>query len=269
MPKWKQVSGDISWASYGVVLAKKGNREVELVRIEPWLEHDSSAIPSHGLYIVEHTTVDFDDMGTNLVEVKVAMSSVGIDEKEYKKLDPVYKADIIANHYGYEDSLSANNLLKALPAKPNEIEFLAGKETEESVKEANDEMRREALQKVFETRLTAGVMPDEDALKFAFGDDEFEAQLKGEDAEAYKYAMEMAGLYGGSNLSLTLPQFKKVINALWNAPLGEELSGKKLTKAKQILRLAGDDVEKEADRLGEIAQSLASSMMETLGFDWV
>jgi len=60
-------------------------------------------------------------------------------------------------------------------------------------------MRFEALQANFDTHLTAGEMPPDEALAFALAGQPFEMDLKGQDAMAFEYAMAAAGMSGSTD----------------------------------------------------------------------
>jgi hypothetical protein len=287
MGKWKQVSGDVNWASHGVVLARlnKNSRDVDLVRIEPWIEHDSSAIPTHGLYIVSRGTFDYRDMGVDKKNVQGALRSSGMDEDEYKKLPPEHKAEVIASYEGYGgEEYSTSDLLDALPAKPGEIEFWHGKATEESVRKEEDSMRREALDKCFDTRFEIGEMPDKKAMEFAWGRDEaWEFHLDENERVGLGYAklfheIDDSGFNDKSGKWTIdeLASFTKIVKALAQAPRGKDV--KNLTKVWGYLGKPdfGDvdsaeekeRLEESADEMSESAQELAVSLMDHLGFSW-
>ena len=143
MSKWKQVSGDMDFSGVGCVLAKtdKKRGSVELTRITPWLEMDSAALKEgYGFWDVSTTTIDYSDMGVDQPDVTSALSFVGMDAAEYKKLDPAYKAEIIASASGYGDSRSTNDFADALPAPIGEIEFWSGSASKKDIKSINDSM---------------------------------------------------------------------------------------------------------------------------------
>jgi hypothetical protein len=293
MAKWKQISGDVNWADYGVVLAKddKDQKSVELVRIEPWIEHDSSAIKTHGLYVVEGRSVDYGDMGVDEDDVKSAIESTGMDEREYKKLSPAHKAEIIASYNGYGgysgDERSTNNLLGALPDKPENIEFWHGKETEDSVKEANREMRKAGLEKAFDTRLDFGEVPEKKALDFAWGDEEnITFEIDDNEASGLGYAKLFAhslnALVGFDPRTnrLTIDNakdFALAVEKLAKAPKGEGMGSGDLFKVKHYLghpeNIGEGEEETEhlremATEMAESAHELAINLMGQLGFDW-
>src|SRR5512142_1671176 len=123
MGGWKQISGDMSWERHGVVLGKLDARarQVELVRITPWLEHDHEAAVSHGLYLVDSTTVDLEEVTIEQPGVREALRSVGMDVADFEALEPEYKAEVLASYRGYEDSRSEDSLAKALPGPVKDI----------------------------------------------------------------------------------------------------------------------------------------------------
>jgi hypothetical protein len=83
----------------------------------------------------------------------------------------------------------------------------------------------------------------------------------------------MAGIkkYDASHVVIKdVDNFKKVVAALWQAPRGDELDEKLAKKAADVLNVDDDDeLREQADSLAEEAQSLASSMMEVLGIEWI
>lgn len=269
MGGWKQVSGDMIWERHGVVLAKLDTpaRQVELVRITPWIEHDSEAAVSHGLYLVDSTTVDFEDLGPENSDVVDAVSSVEMDAADYAALDPEHKAELLSYYRGYEDSRSVDELDEALPGPVDEIEFWGGKETKEKLAEYDHDLRRECLEANFKTRMTSGVMPSEDALTFALGDSEFSMELKGQDALAFNYATIVADVSGDT---YSPAAFATTVQALANAPSPTDLE----SQSGQVGRILAEweehygDPSDEDDGIANAAMNLASSMMENLGFDW-
>ena len=291
MGKWKQVGGDMDWAGVGCVLAKddKTYKQVELVRIEPWMEHDSSAIPTHGLYCRDATTVDYDDMAVDKPNVKSALRSVGMNEDEYEQLEPVYKAEIIASVHGYDESESTSDLAGALPVKDadiDEIEFFHGrKENLDKVKAAEDDMRREALDKCFKTSLDFGKMPGKKALDFAWGEGTRFFKIDDDEKAGLGYAKLYARIddsrvdYRSGNWAIaSADDFKEIVEALASAPTGEKFSHHDRAKMMHYLghpEGLGEDRDEENERLSEMAtegaesaHQLATSMMENLGFSW-
>lgn len=275
MSKWKQISGDVNWSDYGGIFAKvnKEHGSVDLVRIEPWIEHDSSAIPTHGLYVVDDGVFYYDDLGADKKNVLSAMKSMGMDVDEYKKLEPEYKAEILASYEGYGgESRSTSDLMNALPDKPENIEFWHGKETEESIRAANQEMRRAALDKLYDTSFDFGEMPDAEALNFAFGDESFEIDLDDNERAGFDYAMFVSGMKYKRNGNLVLDNlddFKKVVTVLAEAPDGSELdlSERELERYRGY-GLTQEEVEEGANEQSGNARELAVKMMEALGFTW-
>jgi hypothetical protein len=270
MGGWKQIGGDMSWERHGVVLGKLDPkaRQVELVRITPWLEHDHEAAVSHGLYLVDSTTLDIDDLGIDQPNVREAMRSSGIDAAEFDALEPEYKAELLASYQGYEDSRSVNALAKALPAPVKDVAFWGGQESESNLAEYDRELRRESLEANFETRMTFGVMPADEAITFALGDGPFTMDLKGEDELAFEYATAAAGVSGDVD---TAESFIETVKALAEAPLPSELDGAGPSVTKVISRWENryGDPSDDDSGIANAAQSLASAMLDTLGFEWV
>jgi hypothetical protein len=278
--KWKQIGGDMTWENHGGVFARDDGRGVDIVRVDSWAELDSSAIPTHGLYNSQEDYFDYDDLAEGILpgalpkNVKDALRSSGMDEEEYAKLEPVHKAEVLASYQGYGgDDKSSNDLLELLPDDPENIEFWGGKETKEKVRGYNDDARRDAVRDHFKSRMSWGEWPSKKTFDFAFGDDDFEMKLSDDDTSAFGYAMAMAGIKKhGPDLSLDKEDFKKVVEALAKAPGGEDLVPATMNKLKHYLGHQIDDEEqlKEmAEEMAEGARSLASSMMETLGIEWV
>lgn len=192
MGKWKQVSGDMSFDSVGCVLAKdnKKARSVDLVKIDPWLELDSSALrDGYGFWCVDTTTIDYEDMGVDRADVKSALSYVGMSPAEYKKLAPSYKAEIIASASGYGDSTSTSNYADALPAPIGEIEFWSGPGSKYDINTINDEMRFAVVSKLYGNEFDEDTLPDSDILELAFGDRPRTFKLNDDEAQAIRYAV--------------------------------------------------------------------------------
>jgi hypothetical protein len=270
MSGWRQIGGDMSWERHGVVLAKLDakSRQVELVRITPWLEHDAAAAVSEGLYLVDSTTVDVDDLGIDDPDVRKAMRTAGIDSAEFEALVPEFKAEILASYRGLEDGRTVNTLAAALPGPAEEIAFWSGRETTAKLADYDRELRREALEANFETRMRFGAMPNRQALAFALGDEPFALDLKGADALAFKYAIAVAGIDGSVD---TTDLFLETVKALAESLPPTELVDRDPSIEELIGRWAelyGDPSDDDSG-IASTAQSLASAMLETLGFEWV
>lgn len=288
MSKWKQISGDMTWEKYGVLLAKVDGGSVELVRIDPWAEHDHDAQLTHGLYLVDEGSFDEDDLNVLMNHKKIASAcqSVGMDLEEYQKLPIEAKAEVMAGWGGLGgDSKSTNNLLEALPDKPENIEFWGGKETTEKVEQYGYDERREAVQHHFDERLDFGEMPSDKALEFAIGDDGYTFEL-GDDN--WKAGLGYAALFSKildpnrgakerSSISMDdAAQFTKIIEALVKAPTGEGATQNDMHKARKFFGLDvsydvkkdEEDVQRLMTEASESARELATAMMEGIGFDW-
>lgn len=270
MGKWKQVSGDMTWERHGAVLAmvEPGARQVQLVRIEPWIEHDREAAVTHGLYLVDEKTVDYDDLSVESRQTKGAIDSVGMDVAEYKKLSPAHKAEALASYEGYEDSRSVNSLADALPAPVEEIEFWGGKETADKLAAYDEELRREVLDANFDTRLNFGDIPEMEALEFALGGEGLEMDLKGQDALAFEYAMLVAGTSGDTGSAETVAE---TLQALAAAPRPGDLEEVPQDAAESVKRWADryGDPDDDEEGIAASAASVASSMVSVIGFEWV
>jgi hypothetical protein len=273
MSKWKQIGGDITWEKYGVVLAESdpAARQVRLVRIVPWMEHDREAAVTHGLYLVDEKTVDIDDLGLDRRNVREAIRSAGLGADEWRDLAPEYQAEIVAAHEGYEESRSVDRLVEALPARPEEIDFQGQKETTEALKSYDEEMRREALEANFDTRLSFGKIPPLDAVTFALGGEAFEMNLEGRDALAFEYATNVAGVSGDVS---SPDSFVETIKALAEAPHPEDLDDPTDSRIEEILgqweaRYGDADDEEEEEGIADAAGRIASDMLGAIGFQWV
>jgi hypothetical protein len=294
MAKWKQIWGDVNWDKYGCLLAKvdPSSRSVDLVRIEPWLEYDSSAIRTHGLWFVDEGTIDYEDMGTDREDVQGAIRSNGIDENEYKKFPPEGKAQVIASYQGLGgDSRSVSDLRKALPDKPENITFWHGKETEESIQALNQEMRMEALDKIFDTSGRFPDQPEMDALEFMLGDDEWEFKLDDNAMAGLGYAQ----IFGApavdldkkhNKLTIRSPkEFAALVKSLSEAPAADNLKASHHALARYLgwtgpgpVRTpdeARDDDRSDSEALDDAANELAESaheaaenLLSEIGFSW-
>ena len=268
MSKWRQVGGDMTWERHGLVLAKVDGGYVELVRVLPWLEHDAEAAVSHGLYLVDSASVpieDLDDAG----RVAGALRSLGMSVEEYEELQPEYKAQALVDYDGYEDSRSVDRLAEALPVRPEEIEFWGGKETAAKLAEYDDETRRESLEANFDTRFSFGEMPSPEALAFALGGEGLDIELKGEDALAFEYATQLAGVPGATG---DAEEFAETVKALAAAPDPAALDEDGLAQVADVLsaweRRYGDPSDEERG-IVQAAAGLASSLLASIGFEWV
>lgn len=242
MGKWKQVSGDMDFSGVGCVLAKDSprSRSVNIVRIEPWLEMDSSALrQGYGFWDVSTTTIDYEDMGVDNETVQGALDSIGMDAKEYKKLEPPYKAEIIASYSGYGgESSSTSDYAEALPVPIGEIEFYRGK-TKESIDEINDSMRHEVAYKLYGDKFDSDKLPDDDALELAFGDKPRTFDLTEDEAQAVRYALAVASgtyswIFPKAKLDTTIKVKDKtammeLLVALRDAPDSSDLPPHKIT----------------------------------------
>lgn len=195
MSNWKQVSGDMDFSGVGCVLAMtdKKRGSVELVRITPWLEMDSSALKEgYDFWDVSTTTVDYSDMGVDKPDVKSALSYVDMNPAEYKKLDPAYKAEIIASASGYGDSRSTSDYADALPAPIDQITFWSGSASKKDIKSINDEMRFAVVSMLYGGDYRDDRIPDADILKLAFGEEPKTIELNEDETQAVRYALAVA-----------------------------------------------------------------------------
>lgn len=269
MAGWRQVGGDMTWERHGAVLAKIDGGWVELVRIVPWLEHDHEAAVSHGLYLVDSASVAVDDLADDR-NIDAALRSLGMLREEYDELSPEYKAQALVDYAGYDDSRSVDALADALPARAEDIEFWHGRETAEKLDEYDRELRRESLEANFEARLSFGELPSMDALAFALGAEDFDMDLKGSDDLAFQYATTVAGVSGRTD---TPEAFADTIRALAEAPRPADLDGGDRSREVERLVEAWDDrygdPDDEDGGIAEAARSVASSMLQVIGFEWV
>lgn len=243
MGKWKQVSGDMDFDGVGCVLAKdnKRSRSVDLVRIDPWLELDSSALrDGYGFWSIDTTTIDYEDMGVDKTNVKDALRSVGMDVAEYKKLEPVYKAEIIASYSGYSDSTSTSDYADALPAPIAEIEFWSGPGSKYDIATINDEMRFAVISKLYGGDFDEDELPDSDILEMAFGDHPRTFDLDDDEAQAIRYAI---AVFNGSN---TWPKPSPSDNKL------TVKDSETMLKLLEMLKAAPDSADMPAKDIGQL-----------------
>jgi hypothetical protein len=270
--RWRQIAGDVTWESHGVVLARNNPaaRQVHLVRIDPWMEHDREAAVSHGLYLVDAVTFDHDDLGLDRPDVRGAIAYVGVNAAEYETLDPEHRAEILASYAGYEESSSVDRLIDALPVAPGEIAFWGGTETEEKLASYDADMRREALAANFDTRLTFGELPPHEALAFALGAEPLTLELQGQDAIAFEYAVMAAGVPGRTD---SAEDVAATVRALAGAPPPADQDSEAMDPRLERILTAwegryGDPMDEE-NGITAVAASLASSMMSAIGFEWI
>ena len=245
MSKWKQVAGDISFDSVGCVLAKNQpqSRCIDLVRITPWLEMDTDALfNGYGFWDVATTSIDYDDLLSSNKGIKSAMSVVGISLAEYEKLEPAYKAEILASASGYENSRSTNDFAETLPAPIDEIEFWSGKASSKDIEQINDSMRREVVTKLYDGKYSAKRLPDGQVLKLAFGDTPRTFEIFEDEAQAVRYALAVAQntlSWSASKETDTKLQvansdeFRILLEALRDAPDSSKLPAEAITKLQK------------------------------------
>jgi hypothetical protein len=283
MGKWKQVSGDMSFDSVGCTIAKVSPkyRQVELVKITPWLELDSSALKEgYGFWDVEETTIDYDDLSVKRDDVLSAIQSAGMSIEEYKKLDPAGKAVVITDHSGFDsDSRSTNDFADALPVGINEIEWWH--KGDYDIESINSEMRYAVTNKVYGGDFRDEV-PDDEALELAMGDEEATAELTDDEAQALRYALAVSsGKYtwpksSNPDKNIKIPNIeamKKLLDALFNAPESASLEADKLAKLfgayNESFDLDWEDKREQAnymiDEDAKAAHELGNSIIQRLG----
>jgi hypothetical protein len=287
MSKWKQVSGDMDFAGTGCVLAKTDtkSRYVELVKIEPWLELDSSALrEGYGFWDVSTTDIHYSDMGVDKSNVKGALSSIGMDEAEYKKLAPACKAEIIASYAGYGDSNSTFDFAEALPAPINEIEFWSGSASKKDIESINDSMRREVVSKLYGGKFRNSKLPEADVLEMAFGKGKRTFEVNEDQAQAIRYALAVAnGMYSWSfpkaklDTTITLKDsaaMLEFLEALRDAPGSKDLPPHKITSLQgsyeRSFELDWEDKQEQLaymiDEDAKAAHELIEDLLGELGF---
>ncbi len=283
--KWQQVSGDMSFDSHGLVLAKDEDSYVELVKIDPWLELDSSALSQgYGFWDVSTTTIDHNRMGLDDPDVKDAVKSVGMDPEEYEKLAPIYKAEIIASYGGYDDSRSSSDYADALPVPIEEIEFWAGPGSKFNVEDINDEMRYAVVNKIYGGDFNEDDLPDDEALELAWGDDSPRAfEITEDQAQAVRYAIAIAqSTYDWpapktDDTKLVVPgraNFAQLLEFLRDAPDSANLPAETITRLQAAYEgsfdLDWEDKREQAcymiDEDAKEAKNLIKDLLSTLGF---
>lgn len=281
--EWRQISGDMDWAKYGCTLARVpvGGLYVELVKITPWVELDSSAVKDYGLYNVQSDDLavsDLEDLSDS--RVKSAIRSAGMSAEEYGELSVMGKAETFAETHGFGHDSSTSSLLDALPMRPDHIHFWAGPETKESVLKAELEMRRECVEHVTETSLRNMQVPKRKDLEFVTGGHPFEVALRENDAAGLGYAaLFEPGLKRwerqakeGDRLSFAgVDNLMSLIGGLAVAPRGERLTAPDLRKVRKYLGSEGTDdeeVREQATELAESSDGLLEEVLACLGFSW-
>jgi hypothetical protein len=284
MSQWKQVSGDMSFDSHGLVLAKDEGSYVDLVKIDPWLELDSSSLSEgYGFWCVDSTTIDKDDMGLNGRDVKEAIRSVGMDPEEYEKLEPIYKAEIIASYSGYDDSRSTSDYADALPAPIEEIEFWSGPGSKFDVASINDEMRMAVVYKLYGGDFDEDDLPDDEALELAWGDGPRTFDLDDDQAQALRYAYAVtSGSYDwqpprDDDRKLVIADamaFKRLLETLQAAPDSADQPATAITKLQAAYQGSFDlDWEDKREQTAYLidedakeAKNLIKELLSRLGF---
>lgn len=283
--KWYQVSGDMSFDSHGLVLAKDEGTYVELVKIDPWLEMDSSALSDgYGFWSVDTTTVDYDDMDPKNEDVQSALEFVGMKPEEYAALHPIYKAQISMEGRSYDDSRSTSDYADALPAPIEEIEFWAGSGDKFNVASINDEMRMAVVNKVYGGDFDEDDLPDEDALEMAWGEDGPRTfEITEDQAQAVRYALAMAhNTYDwpapkADDTKLVVPgkaNFQQLLEYLRDAPDSSDLPAETITRLQAAyegsFNLDWEDKREQTaymiDEDAKEAKNLINDLLSALGF---
>jgi len=282
--KWQQVSGDMSFDSHGLVLGKDEGSYVELVKIDPWLEMDSAALrDGYGFWDVSTTSIDKDDMGIDRDDVKSAMSYVGMKPEEYEQLAPLYKAEIIANASGYEDSRSTSDYADALPAPIEEIEFWGGPGSKYNVASINDEMRMAVVNKLYGGDFDEDDLPDDEALELAWGDDEPRTfEISEDQAQAVRYAVAVAQntydwpapKHDDTKLIVGKANFQQLLEFLKAAPESADLPAETITRLQAAyedsFKLDWENKREQVaymiDEDAKEAKNLIKDLLSTLGF---
>ncbi|MDX2116265.1 MAG: hypothetical protein SFZ24_11700, partial [Planctomycetota bacterium] len=131
------------------------------------------------------------------------------------------------------------------------------------------ETRRESLEANFDTRFSFGEMPSLDALAFALGGEGLEIDLKGEDALAFEYATRLADVPGATG---DAEELAETVKALAAAPDPANLDEDALAQVAEVLaaweRRYGDPSDEERG-IAQAAAELASSLLASIGFEWV
>ena len=286
MTNWKQVSGDVDFSGTGCVLARDNpsSRDVDLVRITPWLEMDSSALTQgYGFWDVCRTTIDYDDMQVENDDVQSAMEYTDVDAKEYQALDPAHKAAVIAEYSGYGESTSTSDFAKALPAPIDQIQFWAGSENHD-IESINDEMRREVTSKLYGGKFSSlGRLPTDEALDLAFGSGPRTFELNDDEAQAVRYALAAASAKydwpapHADDCTLTIPnhqKLKSLLEILHDAPDSADLPAAALARLQaayeRTYNLDWDDKHEQTAYLidgdAKEARRLIDNLLENLGF---
>jgi hypothetical protein len=293
MSKWIQVAGDVNWSGTGCTLARdnRSARQVDLVRITPWLELDSSALQEgYGLWDVSTDTVDYEDMSVENAEVRGAIKSADMTVLDYKKGRAVDRANLICEYRGFQDdSRSVSKIADALPKPLEQIElWRGGKISASDLPGIDQEMRREATYKLYGGR-SSRHLPKYEALAFALGED-FAAgtdplvvELDDDETQALRLANAVAGQTGfweppsEKDKKITVqnvPELVELLGRLTRTP-DHRLENLPETAAKELRRCylrdfdfddLVEDVDEQIDQDAENARGLARKILEDLGF---
>lgn len=170
-----------------------------------------------------------------------------IEEAVKEALDPVGKEDADVDNDGDVDG-SDKYLIKRREA--------VGKAMKKEDRHLDE----------YKKSVSWGEIPDEEELDALMDEEPFDMQLQGADSLAFEYAMELSENPAAGNTS-DANGLRATLEALVDVPKPDELSEDQYEEVESVLdawydRYGSDDIE-------ETAWSLASSIMEVLGVEWI
>lgn len=133
-------------------------------------------------------------------------------------------------------------------------------------KKVSQAMKKERKLEEYKKSVSWGEIPDEEELDALMDGEPFDMQLQGADSLAFEYAMDVSDNPAAGSTS-NAAGLHATLQALVDVPKPDELSDEQFDEVWSVLhawdkRYKNDDIE-------ETAWSLASSIMEVLGVEWI
>lgn len=197
------------------------------------------------------TAADLDELSPE--ELEMLGSELDLGKSHDPGEDPQTELDRIEGQLGGGSSMLAKPTRNSLNARKADLKKRLGLHDEGEVDEAGGPKAGEPYdrhQHGYLASMTARQMPSDDLLELALADG-WHMNLKGLDAQAFQWALEKAGMdVGRAEAHMgTVDGMKRVIQALINCD--------------------DDHQSPQEEKLCRQAESLASSIMDQLGFEWI